>query len=98
MEIVFLICVVLVILTLFGSSPTKKICRYCGHVGKPAIARGGSMGLAWFLFIIVSMGLGLIFYLFRAREKREVCQSCGHDEVIPINSPVGRELMQRFHQ
>lgn len=77
----------------FKISQTHLVCKSCGHVGEPVIARGGSMILTLFL-ILITFGIALIYYLFRSGNKKKVCAQCGSSDLVPPTSPVGRQLIR----
>lgn len=68
-------------------------CRHCGHVGEPSTATPGHFGVEvvlWLLLIIP----GLVYSIWRISSRREVCAMCGSADIIPAESPIGRQLAQ----
>ena len=71
------------------------ICTRCGHDGKPRRHVKGSIWIEivlWMLFIVP----GFIYSLWRLSSSRRVCASCGSEDLVPLDSPVGRKLLQSF--
>jgi hypothetical protein len=69
----------------------ERVCVQCGHCAPTVSKTPGSTGvelLAWLLFIVP----GLIYSLWRLSGRRQVCAVCGHDKLVPPDSPVGRKL------
>lgn len=69
------------------------ICSNCGYVGYPKRVTKGSMGIEivlWLFFIIP----GVIYSLWRGSSKFKACPSCGAQNMIPLDTPNGRKLLQ----
>ncbi len=47
--------------------------------------------LALWLFFLLP---GLIYTIWRLTTKREGCSHCGAADVVPVDSPVGRQLVE----
>lgn len=47
--------------------------------------------LLWLLFLLP----GLVYSLWRLMARRDVCGLCGAAELLPVESPRGRELAAR---
>jgi hypothetical protein len=73
----------------------EMICARCGSIGVPdRVTRGGCLiELVLWCFMIVP---GLIYSIWRRSAKPTICKSCGSTELVPLNSPVGRELANRY--
>ena len=70
------------------------VCLQCGHNGKTVQKTPGSTGvelLCWLLFIVP----GVIYGLWRMSARRQVCAMCGHDKLVPPQSPAGRKLLEQ---
>ncbi len=70
----------------------QLICSQCGHVGNSKIAIKGNGAIEivlWLCFIIP----GIIYSIWRSSSRHKVCQSCGSNILIPLDSPVGRKLL-----
>ncbi len=47
----------------------------------------------WLAFLIP----GLIYSIWRLTTRRDACAACGSAELVPENSPRGRELLLAYH-
>lgn len=71
----------------------EKICKTCGFVGKAKKRTKGSIFIEiilWICFLIP----GVIYSIWRLTTRAEVCSKCGSTELIPIDSPIGKELLK----
>ena len=69
------------------------ICTMCGYVGySKKITRGSFLMevLLWLLFIFP----GLIYSVWRQVSKYKACPMCKNATMIPLDSPVGRQLRE----
>jgi len=74
----------------------KMICTQCGTTGKTKSFTRGSTGaeiILWLFFLVP----GLIYSMWRLSSRSEVCASCSSQNVVPVHSPVGRELMRKYN-
>lgn len=72
------------------------ICNACGHLGKSTRVTRGSLVIelvAWLCFLIP----GLFYSLWRMFSKFDACAACRSPDIIPIDSPKGRRLLEEFH-
>ncbi len=71
------------------------ICERCGKTADKAVAKTqGSLLLElllWLFFILP----GVIYTIWR-RSGKPGCPHCGSEQVVPLESPKGRELERRF--
>lgn len=77
---------------------TKKyICCSCHSTFNSPKERSSIGGaLIWLVFIFLSMGLALIFYVFR--KKDTACPICKNSNFIPIKSPNGQKLLKEIQR
>lgn len=71
------------------------VCKTCGFHGESENDTKGSFGIEvilWLCFIIP----GLIYSLWRLSTRRPVCPKCSSSEIIPIDSPLGNQLMRKI--
>ena len=71
------------------------ICPNCGHRGKPRTITKGSIWLEiplWLLFILP----GLLYSLWRLSSRHKACPQCGSGNMVPVTTPRGRQLLERF--
>lgn len=76
---------------------TPMICTICGTAGKTNTETRGSLAIElilWFCMIVP----GLLYSIWRATSKYEVCRYCGSKQIVPINSPVGKKLLVQFKE
>jgi hypothetical protein len=69
----------------------NKVCKQCGTVGKPKSYTPGSILIEivlWLCFLVP----GLLYSLWRLSRRRSVCSACGSPDLVPLNSPIGRQL------
>ena len=74
-----------------GITHQRLICSSCGYIGIPNKVNKGSGAveiILWLLFLFP----GLIYSVWRRSAKPNVCPSCGNKTLIPLDSPVGKEL------
>jgi hypothetical protein len=72
----------------------EMICRNCGHQGKPKRITKGSILIEiilWIFFIVP----GVIYSLWRLTTRSLACPHCRQQTMIPIDSPIGRELLSK---
>lgn len=71
----------------------EMVCKRCGHHGKPESKTRGSFWIEvvlWLCFIIP----GLVYSLWRLTTRGTICPKCGSEDLLPIDSPLGKKLMQ----
>ena len=71
------------------------ICRNCGTLGTPKSRTPGNFGielLLWLLFILP----GVIYSVWRLASIHKACRKCGSKELVPTDTPAGRQLLEQF--
>lgn len=71
----------------------ELICAQCGNVGKTKSNTPGSIIieiLMYCMFIIP----GLIYSMWRLSARKMVCGICGSANLIPLDSPMGKKLLE----
>jgi len=71
------------------------ICKACGHHGDSGTHTKGTFAvevILWLCFLIP----GLIYSIWRLSSRQDACAKCGSTEVIPIDSPIGKKLLQEL--
>ena len=66
-------------------------CKDCGSIAEPDAKLKGSLGvevILWLCFIVP----GLVYSLWRRSTQHDVCASCGSAKLVPLDTPVGREI------
>ena len=70
---------------------SQLICLNCGTVGAPKTVTKGSFLveiILWLFFIIP----GIIYSIWRLTTRAKACCSCGAENMVPLNSPIGKKL------
>lgn len=78
------------------ATPTV-ICSACGTRGIPQRITPGSTLIElvlWLCFLLP----GLIYSIWRLSARRNACAICAASALVPLNSPMGKQLTQRFPQ
>lgn len=88
-----------------GMFDPDHVCIACGHIGKPKKIYG--FGLAaelfvWIICLILSASMSWMFIflaiftsIFRSSSAKNGCETCSSAQIIPTDSPKGRELTQK---
>lgn len=74
-----------------GVSVPARICRDCGTKGAGKRVTPGNILielLLWCFFLIP----GLLYSAWRMTARRTVCGVCGSSNLIPLDSPIGRQI------
>ena len=80
-----------------GLIVTQKICLQCGSVGNTKGFMKGSVLTELFLWLFFLL-TGLIYSVWRHSTVAQVCSKCGSSNVIPLDSPVARNLLATLPQ
>ena len=70
------------------------VCTTCGHHGQAKTRVRGSIWIElvlWVCFIVP----GLIYSIWRLTTKQKICSSCGASNLVPPESPVGKEFLKK---
>jgi len=73
----------------------KQVCSACGTVGFPKSVTKGSLLVEIFLWLCFLIP-GFIYSLWRLTTRHKACASCGSTNLIPVDSPNGKRLMEQF--
>jgi hypothetical protein len=71
----------------------QMICRACGHAGPAKKITKGSIFIeiiAWLMFLLP----GVIYSLWRHGSRYQGCASCGSKDIVPADSPIGKQLQK----
>lgn len=75
----------------------QYICTACGYMGKAKnITKGNILVelILWCIFLIP----GLIYSIWRLSSRHKGgCPKCGNETMIPTNTPVGTDLIKKYH-
>jgi hypothetical protein len=75
--------------------PKEMVCQNCGYRGKPKKITKGSIFIElilWLAFLIP----GLIYSIWRLTTKYWACPRCRAPNMIPLDSPRGKKLVEEF--
>lgn len=74
----------------------KFICRECGYIGRKKSIKQGSI-LIELILILTAIIPGVFYQLWRNSSKKDVCPQCNSQNMVPINSPGGKKVMEEFN-
>jgi hypothetical protein len=73
----------------------KFICKACGYVGKQKTETPGQFWVELVLWIMLIVP-GLIYSVWRISARRKVCPKCKARDMIPVDTPVGQEMVKKL--
>jgi hypothetical protein len=73
----------------------KYICSTCGTVCNPIKVTKGSIAIEIVLWLFMILP-GIIYSLWRLTSRYEGCPKCGAKNIIPIDSPKGKKLLNEY--
>jgi hypothetical protein len=71
------------------------ICSACGTVGAAQSVTKGSLLIEivlWLCFLIP----GVFYSIWRLSSRHKACAACGSQNLIPLDSPVGKQLQSKY--
>ena len=71
----------------------KFICRECGYIGRKKSIKQGSI-IIELILILTAIIPGIFYQLLRNSSKKDVCPQCNSQNMVPINSPGGKKVME----
>jgi hypothetical protein len=85
---------------------SKYICHNCGTIDDVKHQAQGSLigeiGI-WLIAILaaaftayISIGVAIIFSLWRAIAKKKICAACGQDALVDVKTPRGKKLVDEY--
>lgn len=74
-----------------ASSGPDVACKACEHIGAPRRQTRGSFAIEVVLWLCIIVP-GLIYSLWRLTTRHNVCQACGSDQLVPLNTPAGQRI------
>lgn len=72
---------------------TQLICSNCGTIGKPKTLTKGSFFIELILWIFLIIP-GIIYSIWRLTTRTKVCSFCKAENMVSLNSPVGKSLQK----
>jgi hypothetical protein len=79
-----------------SSADSTFICSNCGTRGRPTTRTRGSFFIELILWICLIIP-GLIYSIWRLTTRHKVCPACGHETMISVSSPRGKQLTKQLH-
>lgn len=79
-----------------------KICKNCGYCGNEKSITKGSFGTEIILWLLGLLTFGIVlliaipYSIWRMCSKTKACPKCGAQNMIPLDTPAGKELAERF--
>jgi hypothetical protein len=70
----------------------QMVCARCGELGAPKKYTPGSVWMELILWILF-FPIGIIYSLVRHGKRYTGCAFCGSQDLVPTNSPRGRDLL-----
>ena len=67
------------------------ICRKCGYIGPRELNKKGKLSTEIILWLLLILP-GLIYSIWRRTGRYFVCKECGTHHIVPLNSPLGKEV------
>jgi hypothetical protein len=74
-----------------GVSVPTRICRDCGSKGAGKRVTPGNILIELLLWCFLLIP-GLLYSAWRMTARRTVCSVCGSSNLIPLDSPIGRQI------
>lgn len=72
----------------------QMVCTACGTAGDPVRETKGSFLIELFLWLCF-LAPGIIYSLWRLTTRYDACRSCKAATLVPVDSPVGRKLLDK---
>jgi len=72
----------------------QMICTACGYCGNSKKVTKGSFAVELVLWLLLLIP-GIIYSIWRLSSKYQACPQCGSANMIPVDSPNGRELLYK---
>lgn len=76
----------------FAGSRSSLVCKNCGSAsGTRTITKGSFFieVILWLIFLVP----GIIYSIWRLTTRHQACKDCGSQALVPINSPLGKKLL-----
>jgi len=74
----------------------KFICKDCGFMGGTKKIIKGSILVELFLWLLFLLP-GIIYSIWRGNTRKKVCAKCGNSNIVPVDSPVGIDLANKYY-
>lgn len=73
------------------------ICKACGTVNDTARRARGSGWIELVLWLTFIIPIALIYSIWRRAGVRPSCSACGGQDLVGLQTPVGRRLAAEYH-
>lgn len=74
------------------SKRVKSLCKNCGYQGYPKIKTPGYFAVELILWCLLILP-GLCYSLWRILNKYTICPICGQPHMIPIYTPIAKQML-----
>lgn len=75
--------------------PPGDICPSCGSVGYPIMRTRGNWRIT-FILLLCFIIPGILYSIWRRSSRYSVCPQCKLPGMVPLDSPGGNQLFQKF--
>lgn len=69
------------------------VCTRCEEVGHVVVRKPGSDAVQVALILLMLVP-GIVYYVWRNKETKQVCGACGSDQVVAAKTQVGRKIVE----
>lgn len=69
------------------------VCTRCEEVGHVVVQKPGSNAVQVALILLMLVP-GIVYYVWRNRETKQVCGACGSDQIVAAKTQVGRKIVE----
>lgn len=73
----------------------EKVCKDCGSVADPVTVTKGSLSTEILLWLCLLLP-GMFYTAWRHGSRYDGCPKCGSANLVPLDSPIGRELAKNY--
>ena len=73
----------------------QYICSDCGSSGKPKKITKGIFLIELLLWLFLLLP-GIVYTLWRKSSQFKGCDTCGSKNIVPIDTPRGKELIKKY--
>ncbi len=69
------------------------VCTRCEEIGHVVVRKPGSDAVQVALILLMLVP-GIVYYVWRNKETKQVCGACGSDQVVAARTRVGRKIVE----
>lgn len=74
----------------------QLVCTNCCYIGNSVKVTKGSFIMELFLWLLLLIP-GIFYSIWRLTTKYDACPSCGAPNMVSVDSPRGKKLVQEFN-